>query len=102
MSKKWKGKTPAQIQEWINWSEVKFNEPYPKSSTVAYNHANNPNTKQCRNLDSWKVTHDGNGEVLKVYSSNSDLSNVENVWEAYPGVTSEVSYSIESFFFFHL
>lgn len=106
MSKKWVGKTPAQIQN-TAWSEVKFIdpdeiEPYPKSSTVAYNHANNPNRKQCRNLDSWKVTHDGNGKVQQVYSG-SDLNNeLPDAWEAYPGVTSEVSYSIESFFFFYL
>jgi hypothetical protein len=96
-------KTPEQIQK-TAWSEVKFRtnlndpKPYPKSSTVAYNHATNPNKKQCRNLDSWKVTHK-DGKVQKVYSPTSDVA---NVWEAYPGVTSEVSYSIESFLFFHL
>lgn len=90
-------KTPKQIQK-TAWSEVKFNDPYPISSTVTYNHATNPNKKQCRNLDSWKVTHDG-GKVQKVYSPKSKVA---NAWEAYPGVTSEVSYSIESFPFFHL
>ncbi|GFH54767.1 hypothetical protein CTEN210_11243 [Chaetoceros tenuissimus] len=83
--KKWQGKTQTKIKN-TDWREVKFNEPYPKSSTVAYNHATNPNKKQCRNLDSWKVTHNGN-VVDKVYSPESDVA---NAWEAYPGVTSEV------------
>lgn len=87
-------KTPKQIQK-TAWSEVQFNEAYPQSSTVTYNHATNPNKKQCRNLDSWKVTHK-DGKVQTVYSPKS---NVKNAWDAYPGVTSEVSYSIESFLF---
>ena len=96
--KKWQGKTIEKVQDMFNWKEVKFNDPYPKSSTVAYNHATNPNRKQCRNLDSWKVTHDGD-VVDKVYSPESKVA---NAWDAYPGATSEVSHSFESFFFFHL
>lgn len=114
MSKKWgdsikegertEPKTIAEIQDWPNWSEVKFRtdlsdpKPFNTSDMVEYNHANNPNKKLCRNIDFWKVTHDGD-KVQKVYTKESD---VDNAWEAYPGATSEVSYSFESFFFFHL
>lgn len=116
MSKKWgdgikngertEPKTIEEIQKMINWSEVRFRtdlsddstKPFDKSDMVEYKHPTNPNKKLCRNIDFWKVTHK-DGKVQKVYSKESDVA---DVWEAYPGATSEVSYSIESFFFFHL
>ena len=110
MSKKWGDgikngertdpKTIEGIKKMKNWEEVRFRtdlsdpKPFNQTDMLEYNHASNPNKKLCRNIDFWKVTHDGD-KVQKVYSKESEVA---NPWEAYPGATSEVSYSIESFF----